>query len=598
LGSSNIENELETFRNRMRSLREQLAQIPSSAQSPQTAQQLELACEELHVAHEELTAQADELARTQGVLEQERQRYADLFEMAPDGYLLTDQMGVIREANRAATELLERTPEYLHGKPLVNYVSSGDLRVFRKLVNDVGRPHALRTQTELRLRRQDERTFDAAVTVAPDRAPGNGKVRGLRWMFRDITEQKGADRRIRELNASLENRVSQRTAELATANRAKDQFLAVLSHELRTPLAPVLSAVTALAAEPSLSDELRSMMGMIQRNIELEARLIDDLLDLTRVSRGRLTLESAPTEVHRLLLDVIDICRSEGQAKRLTLEHEFGAARSVVNGDPARLHQIFWNLVRNAVKFTDTGGRITVRTSNPQDSELLHVEVEDTGVGIAPEMLPRVFGAFEQGQRPGMNSRAAGLGLGLTFARALVEAHGGTIRAESAGAGAGARFTVELPVSSTRSSAEDQAAGEASALSALTFGAARGGDDRKPRILLVEDHPDTLRVLVRLLRNAGYSVEGAANVREALQFAAAEPFDLIISDLGLPDGSGNDLVRELRSRHRVRSSIALSGFGMEDDVKRSLDAGFDGHLTKPVSFQKLLAMIRNMTVAQ
>jgi PAS domain S-box-containing protein len=383
--------------------------------------------------------------------------------------------------------------------------------------------------------------------------------------------------------------------EAERANRAKDEFLAALSHELRTPLAPVLLTTQMLEGDPSLPDDLRRDMGVIRRNVEIEVRLIDDLLDLTRVARGKVHLQSAAADLHDVVRHAVDTCRDDTFVqKRLDLRLDLAAADAGVWADAPRLAQVFWNLVKNAVKFTPAGGAITVRTANPAPGRVA-VAVTDTGCGIDPGVLPAIFNAFEQGG-PDVTRQFGGLGLGLAISRALVDLHGGEITVASAGKGHGATFTVTLPTCPLPATPAPVGTG---APAAATVSPARRAPDRNPRILLVEDHRQSGQVLRRLLTRLGYDVEwadtAAAALRAADHVAAAphRPFDLVISDLGLPDATGHDLMRELRRRHNLRG-IALSGYGMDDDLARSTDAGFLRHLVKPVSLPLLQATLQDL----
>jgi signal transduction histidine kinase len=370
-------------------------------------------------------------------------------------------------------------------------------------------------------------------------------------------------------------------AEAEHANRAKDQFLAMLSHELRTPLSPVLLATTLLEDSPDLPRHLSEHVHMMRRNVELEARLIDDLLDLTRITRGKFQLTFITADVHEVLRRAVEICCS-GRAGDLVLN--LAAPQHHVNGDPARLQQVFWNLVNNAAKFTPVGSAITIQSKNVADQNVIEVEVSDTGAGIEPQFLPRLFNAFEQGDT--MRARKfGGLGLGLAITKALVEAHGGTVTAHSAGRDAGATFTVRLPVVAKAPLRE--------------FGPAPQTDELKPlraRILLVEDHEETLQVMAQLLKRLGHEVTTASTIKEALKAAGEKHFDLVISDLGLPDGLGYELMRSLRAENHLRG-IALSGYGMSEDIQLSREAGFAEHLVKPVDLKKLEeAMARVLAV--
>jgi PAS domain S-box-containing protein len=403
----------------------------------------------------------------------------------------------------------------------------------------------------------------------------NGNPYRLVGVAVDISDRKRGEMERGEL---LEKERAAR-ADAEKASRAKDTFLAVLSHELRTPLTPVLLTLSLLERRDDLPKEVRGDVDTIKRNVELEARLIDDLLDLTRISRGKLQLQYQVTDVHLLLSRAVEITyRDDG----VNVKMELKAQRHHVRADPARLHQVFWNLLSNAHKFTPTGGWIHVRTRDVLPNGVV-VEVTDSGAGIEAELLPKLFAAFEQGDAA-MERRAGGLGLGLAISKALVEAHAGTLTATSAGKGYGATFTVSLgtvpaPVAPKEGTAP-QPAGRAQAL----------------RVLLVEDHEQTQKIMARLLTKMGHQPAAAQSVRTALDLVARQKFDLVISDLGLPDGSGHELMRALRDRYGMRG-IALSGYGMEEDVKRSHDAGFDQHLIKPVDLDRLEMAIRQVVAS-
>jgi signal transduction histidine kinase/CheY-like chemotaxis protein len=374
-------------------------------------------------------------------------------------------------------------------------------------------------------------------------------------------------------NASLYKAAQKAQAESERANRAKDSFLAMLSHELRTPLTPVLTSVLALEQTEGLPNEVRSSLQMIRRNVELEARLIDDLLDLTRISKGKVQLSLEEVDAHSLLRNALEICQGDIDKKNLSLRTDFTADKVHLEADPARLQQIFWNLIKNAVKFTPEGGWLEIRTLN-NDGEL-QVQVSDSGMGIDAETLPKIFNAFEQGDR----MQLGGLGLGLAISKALVETHSGRLTAESPGKNQGATFTAVFPV------AEHNAEARKNAIPSIP--AVR----KAMRVLLVEDHEDTNRSLTQLLRRRGYHVQAAHSVESALEAAAHERFDVLVSDIGLPDGSGIELMQKLKGDHQI-FGIALTGFGMEEDLRRSHDVGFNHHLIKPVDLNRLDALIQ------
>ncbi len=371
-------------------------------------------------------------------------------------------------------------------------------------------------------------------------------------------------------------------AEAEAANKAKDRFLAMLSHELRTPLTPILFASTILSQDPTVPKHIRDELKIIARNVELEARLIDDLLDLTQITQGKLNLTFETADAHELLHSALEICSNDISAKNLTVELGLEAVAHRIRADAVRLQQVFWNLIKNAVKFTPRGGQIRLHSSNPQSS-WFRLEVIDSGVGIAPDLLPRIYDPFEQAGSAG----CGGLGLGLTISKAIVELHEGRILASSAGVGHGAMFVIELP-NVNRNSAEPSSAQmeTATTTSNPTENAATHS-----RILLVDDHLDSVRPMQMFLETIGYQVTIAESVEAALRIAAQEPFDLLVSDIGLPDGSGEDLLRLLREKGHNLPGIALSGYGMEQDMARSLAAGFQIHLTKPVLPQHLQTTI-------
>jgi CheY-like chemotaxis protein len=342
-----------------------------------------------------------------------------------------------------------------------------------------------------------------------------------------------------------------------------------------------LTAVSALEVDTTLSSDTRELMRVIRGNVDLETRLIDDLLDLTRISKGKLVLNSETVDLHTLIQHTLEVCEHDVQEKGIQLSVQTEAKAHHVDGDPARLQQILWNILKNAIKFTPPDGSISIRSANPSAGRV-QLQVTDSGAGIDPKVLPDIFNAFEQGGRR-VTSRYGGLGLGLAIAKTLVEVHGGRISATSQGKGHGATFTVDLPVVSP---APSGATTEAPV-------AAPTAPSSKVRILLVEDHQDTARVMARLLKQLKYEVETAENIALALKLASTTSFDLVISDLGLPDGSGNDLMRQLRAKHGLRG-IALTGWGMEDDMQKSKEAGFERHLTKPVDFQSLQVAIREV----
>jgi signal transduction histidine kinase len=374
--------------------------------------------------------------------------------------------------------------------------------------------------------------------------------------------------------------------ELIGANTAKDQFLALLSHELRNPLSPVIAMVAELEARSPNNSDLRQPLAVIRRNVELEARLIDDLLDVTRIAKGKLQLSFEITSVHETLERAYEICHADILKKNLRFEFQLGAENMFVNGDPARLQQVFWNLITNAVKFTPAGGSIVVESSNPSEDRIA-IRTIDSGIGIDPLKIGKVFNAFEQGQSS-ITRKFGGLGLGLAISKAMVRAHGGTISAESAGLGRGATFTVLLNTVPTPEETKTIRRPE------LANNVERPRASKR-HLLVVDDHQDTCIGMKMLLERRGYRITLAHTADQALEKAQAEKFDLLISDIGLPDRSGYELMEELRAKNSL-PGIALSGFGTENDITKARAAGFSEHLTKPINFDRLDEAIRALLV--
>ncbi len=378
--------------------------------------------------------------------------------------------------------------------------------------------------------------------------------------------------------ARLSAEAAKGRAEAAT--RAKDDFLAALSHELRTPLNPALLLATSLAEDQSLPASVRDDINVIAKGIALQASLVDDLLDITRITGGKLRLDLRPIDAHAGLRHASDILRADVAERAIKMTLDLAAAHHTIKADAVRLQQIFWNVLKNAVKFTDPGGAVTVRTTNPAEKpDTLAVEVVDTGVGIESEMLGRVFDAFIQEDHE-LGHRFGGVGLGLAISRRLVELQNGRIEAESKGRGCGATFRIELPLAV----AEPLAQSEPDAVAPVKQVPA------SRQILLVEDHEQTRKTLVQLLQRRGHVVADVATKAAARDRAAMGDCDLLISDLGLPDGDGYELMAELHHTYGL-PGIALSGYGMDHDIARSRASGFFAHLTKPVDIRALESAI-------
>ena len=394
----------------------------------------------------------------------------------------------------------------------------------------------------------------------------DGAIRGVILVFRDFSEHKAAEHALHQAKEIAE-----------TANAAKDKFLAMLSHELRTPLTPVLATLNLWEASEDVPAEMKPGVQMLRRSVELEARIIDDLLDVTRIAKGILTFTREVVDAHETIDFLVGICHSEFAGKHLGLSVHLRAQKHHVFIDAGRLQQVLWNVIKNAGKFTESGGEVRIETAN--DGGNVVISVIDNGIGMTPDTLHRLFKPFEQGEE-GRTHRSGGLGLGMAISSALIGQLGGELTASSDGPGEGSTFTITFP-STNEAPVENIFNGES--------GRTLAGS----RILLVEDHLDSARALTQLLGKKGYAVTSAHTVASALETITQEDFHLLICDIGLPDATGFDFIETVRKTNAI-PAIALSGFGMEQDVSQSELSGFDFHLTKPVNFQNLERAIRKL----
>lgn len=487
---------------------------------------------------------------------------AAIVESSDDAIIGKDLNGKIISCNHGASALYGYSREELVGKS-ITILSPPELQDEEAKLDGRLRQGGKIEHYETVQRRKDGTLIPVALTISPIRDAG-GKIIGASNIARDITERKNYEQK---LEASL--------AREKAANRAKDDFLAALSHELRTPLNPVLLLASDGVRNQDFPPQARMDFDTVRKNIELEARLIDDMLDLTRITRGKLTLDMKPVDVHVALHDAAATVQADIDSKKLGLSLNLAAQMPIVYGDAVRLRQIFWNVLKNAVKFTPANGKISIITRSASKESLM-VVISDTGIGMDQEELRRVFGAFAQGTH-----HFGGLGLGLAISRALVELHAGSIRAESEGKGKGATFSIELPVAKNLQENEKPASVSPAVPASLKTAPAR-----EIRILLVEDHEPTRASLTHLLSRRNYKVTPVGSLAEARTIVSKKKFNLLISDIGLPDGSGYELMEELRTHSQLKG-IALTGYGMEHDVNRSYAAGFVAHLTKPVRIESL-----------
>ena len=488
------------------------------------------------------------------------QPYRIYVERMQEGAVTVSADALILYCNQKFADMMQVPLERVIGSQLTSHLNAEAWRKISGVLSDV--PDDV-VKHECALQRADGGTIPANLTA--NRLPQDDqKIMCL--VVTDLTEQKKHEK------IRMEKDVAEK------ASLAKDDFLAALSHELRTPLTPVLMTAMALGQNAALPQEIRDSLDLIRRNVELEARLIDDLLDLTRISRGKMELHLTKLDFHELIRRALEICRSEFSSKSQAITLKLDARHHQSEGDAVRLQQAIWNLVRNAIKFTPEKGSIVIRTRNASAGKILF-EVEDTGIGFEPDATEKLFQAFEQGGRQ-ITRQFGGLGLGLAITRSIIHTHGGTIHAISQGPGSGATFTFEIPLTISRKTSANEPA----------LNAEKPPKFSKKRILLVEDHKDTRTSLESLLQRAKHEVKSASTAKEALALAAENEFDLVISDIGLPDQSGLELMRQLKNKFNLKG-IGLSGYGMEEDIAKSRAAGFIHHLTKPVRFHDLKQII-------
>jgi PAS domain S-box-containing protein len=569
---------------------------------PQALVELSNSLEELRISQEVLHQQNQELLEAQVALDVERQRYRNLFEFAPDGYLITDTNGNIQNANQAACLLLKVSQPSLMGQPLPLYVTEAERCAFYAELDrlpQIGRIQEWVTQ----LQPCGASAFDAALTVTTV-SDATGTVVSLRWLVRDITERKQleaaqlratlAEMSNQALEAEiaqrkqLEQELRQQAKFLHQANTLKDEFLAIVSHELRSPLNAILGWAQMLGSRQLDGTMMARAVETIERNAKVQVKLIEDLLDISRIIRGSLHLNIRPVNLVSVIRAAIDAVQLAVTAKNIEILPVLDESASLVSGDSDRLQQIIWNLLSNAIKFTPRQGQIEVRLERVASNAV--ITVRDTGQGIDPAFLPYVFDRFRQAERA-TTRHHNGLGLGLAIVRQLVEMHGGAVAADSLGEGQGATFTVQIPLMAVRIVPDE---GETSTSEEVN-GFALPHSLSNVYVLVVDDEADNRDLLSVVLEGAGATVRSAASVNEALQVMQQSQPDVLVSDVGMPEQDGYALIRQVREHEFDRGgmvpAIALTAYSREEDRKQLLEAGFQLHLSKPVEPTALVAAV-------
>ncbi len=542
--------------------------------------------------------------RAEEALQEQRDWFEQTLQGIGDGVIATDVRGRVVFMNPVA--------EYLTGRTLPDSVGASCSEVFcivnertRKAVENPvvgvlreGRAIGLASQTILIDAEGTERFIDDSA--APIRS-GSGRVIGAVLVFRDVSERRSAERARADAEQERERLLeSERAArsDAERANRAKDEFVATLSHELRTPLNAILGWTQILKSQASRPEVLERGIDVIERNTRVQAQLVADLLDMSRIMSGKMVLEIRNVDLGRIVEAAIETILPAAESKGVAISTELDAAIGGIAGDPARLQQIIWNLLSNAVKFTPSGGRVQVRVER-FDSEA-HVVVRDTGIGIPNDFLPALFERFRQAESA-TNRRFGGLGLGLAIVKQLAELHGGSVEAASDGEGRGSTFRVRLPIGEPRRRSESEDGsrerpdGESSGENTLSG----------LRVLAVEDEADTADLLARFLRNAGALVTVVHSATAALQAIQTAVPDILVSDIGMPGVDGYELMRRIRKLDPAAGgtipAVAVTAFARPEDRMRALDAGYQSHLTKPIEVGELIAtvkMLSRLTIAR
>ncbi|HUI99987.1 MAG TPA: PAS domain S-box protein [Usitatibacter sp.] len=479
---------------------------------------------------------------------------------------MLDPVGRVTSWNTGAQRMTGYTEPEILGESIERFYLPDDTAAGRP-AQDLRQATLNRRSEDLgwRLRKDGERFW--AETVLTALHDDHGRLRGFAQVTRDMTERK-------------------RMESLERQGRRLTEFLAMLAHELRNPLAPIRNAVTIMGAHRDLPAQVAWSRDVIERQTGQLARLVDDLLDVSRITRGKLRMKGEPMDLNLAVHRAIEASRPLIDARRQSLEVRLSEEPLPVHGDMTRLTQVVVNLLNNAAKYTPEEGRVQVRTA--RDGEDCLVRVCDNGMGIPPYLLDRVFDLFAQGERT-LDRSEGGLGIGLTLARRIVVLHGGSIVARSDGVGYGAEFEVRLPRLETQLHDSVQPGGDVEA---------RGGESRRS-ILVVDDNEDAAASLAMLLRMTGHEVVIEHDGEGALVRIAARTPDIVLLDIGLPGMSGYDVAARLRDDPRRASMrvYALTGYGQEEDRRRSAEAGFDGHLVKPVLPTELFALIDASPVA-
>jgi PAS domain S-box-containing protein len=559
-----------------------------------SAQPLELRGEHcwLTIGRDITESKRAEEARRRSEAEARRQlAYVEaIYATAPVGLCFVDTDLRYRSINERLAEL--------NGKPVKDHIGR-TLREVMPDIADAAEPYyrrviesgvpVLNVETSFPSRSGPVQHFIVSYYPIKD---GDGRVLGVNVVVVEITQRKKIENELERL--LLQEKAAREDAE--AANRTKDEFLATISHELRTPLTSILGWARMLVNGKLPEKETRHALQVIVQSAQSQARLIDDILDTSRIITGRLKLDAHPVQIERIFQAAVDVIRPSAEAKKIALTAIVDDPRCMVFGDASRLQQAIWNLLSNAVKFTYEGGRIYARLARTDGQ--VEISISDTGVGIEPRFLPHVFERFRQADSSSTR-RYGGLGLGLAIVRHIVEMHGGTVSASSPGPGQGATFKVRFPLATSRPAQLEPPPQSESKRPLEATPRDRGHMLNGVRVLVVEDDPDTLDMLKYILDNRGAEVMTAGSAEEALEALDRSKPDVLVSDVAMPNQDGFELIGRLRSRGPERGgnipAAALTAYTREEDRQRALSAGFQSYVRKPVDPEELVAVVAGLT---
>jgi PAS domain S-box-containing protein len=549
-----------------------------------------------------------------GGAERAQAHLAAIVDSSEDGIVSKTLEGIVTSWNKAAERLFGYTAQEMIGQSITKIIPPESQHEETEILAKIRAGERIERYEAVRIHKDGHRLY-ISLTISPVR-DASGTIVGAAKIAHDITQarldeqalqqelqaRKAAEAALRDSEARLKQVITEREqllqseryarSEAERLSHIKDEFLATLSHELRTPLNAIQGWATLLR-QPNIKPEDRDRgLEAIDRNVRAQAQIVSDLLDMSRIVSGKIHLEVQRISLHEVIHDAIEAVRASAEAKKLQIRTLLDSRVGLVRGDPNRLQQILWNLLSNAVKFTPSGGHIQVILERVDS----HVEVvvEDTGIGIAPEFLPYVFERFRQADSA-TTRRHGGLGLGLSIVKTLVELHGGSVRVKSAGENQGTSFIFALPVSTVtdRDVERQRLPVLADPLQAIELPQLNGTS-----VLIVDDEPDGRLLMVRILEGRGAHVTAVASGPQALDLLQHESFDILVSDIGMPELDGYELIRRARSLDtsdkRPIPAIAVTAYARSEDRQRSLLAGYQMHLAKPIEAWELVAGIASL----